>query len=120
MYRNKRLKFVAMVATFASLYATVDASEWAFPTVESGLIYQNRSVVQLKPNVMLIMLDDSGWTDFGCFGSQIQTPNIRSVGRPRNEVHRLPCGRAQLLALAGGHSDGAYADAGWNVQLHSR
>lgn len=29
-----------------------------------------------KPNVLLVMLDDSGWTDFGCFGSEIQTPNI--------------------------------------------
>lgn len=29
-----------------------------------------------KPNVILIMLDDSGWTDFGCYGSQIETPNI--------------------------------------------
>jgi arylsulfatase A len=76
MYRNKRLKFAAIVATFASLYVTVDASEWAFQTVESGLIYQVGSVAQVKPNVMLIMLDDSGWTDFGCFGSQIQTPNI--------------------------------------------
>jgi arylsulfatase A len=29
-----------------------------------------------KPNVVLIMLDDSGWTDFGCYGSQIETPHI--------------------------------------------
>ncbi len=29
-----------------------------------------------RPNIILIMLDDSGWTDFGCFGSQIDTPNI--------------------------------------------
>ena len=29
-----------------------------------------------KPNIVLIMLDDSGWTDFGCYGSQIETPRI--------------------------------------------
>lgn len=28
------------------------------------------------PNVLLIMLDDAGWSDLGCYGSQIQTPNI--------------------------------------------
>ncbi|MEM7697707.1 MAG: sulfatase [Verrucomicrobiota bacterium] len=28
------------------------------------------------PNVLVIMLDDSGWTDFGCYGSEIETPNI--------------------------------------------
>ena len=29
-----------------------------------------------RPNVLIIMLDDSGWTDFSCFGSEVQTPNI--------------------------------------------
>lgn len=29
-----------------------------------------------RPHVMLILLDDSGWTDFGCYGSLIETPNI--------------------------------------------
>ena len=29
-----------------------------------------------KPNIVLILLDDSGWTDFGCYGSDIETPNI--------------------------------------------
>jgi arylsulfatase A len=28
------------------------------------------------PDVLFIMLDDSGYTDFGCYGSQIQTPSI--------------------------------------------
>lgn len=29
-----------------------------------------------QPDIMLILLDDSGWTDFGCYGSEIDTPNI--------------------------------------------
>jgi len=29
-----------------------------------------------KPNILLVLLDDSGWTDFGCYGSRIDTPNI--------------------------------------------
>ena len=28
------------------------------------------------PDVLLVMLDDAGWTDFGCYGSDIETPNI--------------------------------------------
>ena len=28
------------------------------------------------PNVVVVLLDDSGWTDFGCYGSEIETPNI--------------------------------------------
>ena len=34
-----------------------------------------------KPNFLLILLDDSGWTDFGCYGSRIETPHMdRLVG----------------------------------------
>jgi len=29
-----------------------------------------------RPNFLMILLDDSGWTDFGCYGSDIETPNI--------------------------------------------
>ena len=29
-----------------------------------------------RPNLILIMCDDMGWSDIGCYGSEIQTPNI--------------------------------------------
>lgn len=29
-----------------------------------------------KPNVVLILVDDMGYSDIGCFGSEIQTPNL--------------------------------------------
>ena len=27
-----------------------------------------------KPNIVLIMADDMGYTDIGCYGSEIETP----------------------------------------------
>ncbi|MCG8602223.1 MAG: sulfatase-like hydrolase/transferase, partial [Verrucomicrobiales bacterium] len=29
-----------------------------------------------RPNIILIMADDMGWSDIGCFGGEIPTPNI--------------------------------------------
>jgi len=29
-----------------------------------------------RPNIVLIMADDIGYSDFGCFGSEIDTPNL--------------------------------------------
>ena len=30
----------------------------------------------LKKNVLIILADDLGYTDLGCYGSEIETPNI--------------------------------------------
>ncbi|MHC5112657.1 MAG: arylsulfatase, partial [Planctomycetota bacterium] len=32
-----------------------------------------------KPNVIIIMTDDMGYTDLGCFGSEIETPNLDAL-----------------------------------------
>ena len=34
-----------------------------------------------SPNLLLILLDDSGWTDLGCYGSNIQTPNMDALAK---------------------------------------
>jgi len=32
-----------------------------------------------KPNILLVMADDMGWTDLGSFGSEIDTPNLDTI-----------------------------------------
>ena len=34
-----------------------------------------------QPNFLLVMVDDMGWTDVGCFGSEIETPNIDALAK---------------------------------------
>lgn len=34
-----------------------------------------------RPNVVLIMCDDAGFSDIGCFGSEIQTPHLDKLGK---------------------------------------
>lgn len=38
---------------------------------------QEKAIVQSqKPNVILILADDMGWSDLGCYGSEVSTPNL--------------------------------------------
>ncbi len=32
-----------------------------------------------KPNILLILADDLGWSDLGCYGGEIRTPNLDSL-----------------------------------------
>lgn len=41
----------------------------------SGIVFSQ----QQKPNIILILADDLGFSDIGCYGSEIPTPNIDSL-----------------------------------------
>ena len=32
-----------------------------------------------RPNFLIIMLDDMGWSDLGCYGGEVRTPNIDAL-----------------------------------------
>jgi arylsulfatase A-like enzyme len=41
----------------------------------------NAQTIQRKPNILLIVADDLGYTDLGCYGGDIKTPNIDLLAR---------------------------------------
>ncbi|HEY5222039.1 MAG TPA: arylsulfatase [Microbacteriaceae bacterium] len=65
-----------------------------------------------RPNVLMVILDDMGWSDLGCFGSEIATPNLdglAATGVRYNSFHVTPlCSptRAALLSGCNHHAIG--------------
>ena len=57
------------------------------------------------PNIVLILVDDMGYTDVGAFGSEIRTPNIDALanaGIRLTNFHSSPqCAPARAMLLSG-------------------
>lgn len=72
--------------------------------VNSPLIGQNDSV-NAKPNVVLILVDDSGLMDFGAFGGEARTPNIDRLaqgGFMFTNLHASPvCAPSRAMLMTG-------------------
>ena len=71
--------------------------------------------VSKRPNILLVVVDDMGYTDLGAFGSEINTPNIdqlASDGLRLTNFHAAPaCAptRAMLISGMDNHSAGVGA-----------
>lgn len=47
----------------------------------SALLLSLSSPAAEKPNIILIMCDDVGYSDIGCYGSEIETPNLDALAK---------------------------------------
>ncbi len=71
-----------------------------------------------RPNIVLIMADDMGWSDPGCYGGEIPTPHIDSLARDglrfTQFYNNAVCGATRASLLTGlwcqqtGHSGRAW------------
>ena len=83
-----------------------------------GLVSVAGALAQQKPNVVLIMADDLGTGDVGCYGSEkIKTPNIDRLaaqGMRFTDAHSTGavCTPSRYAVLSG-----RYYWGGWNGEL---
>ncbi|MCP4508217.1 MAG: arylsulfatase, partial [Fuerstiella sp.] len=58
-----------------------------------------------RPNIVLIMVDDMGWSDLGCYGGEIETPHIDSLAadglRFTQFYNNAVCGATRASLLTG-------------------
>ncbi len=45
----------------------------------SSVALQPIQAAERRPNFLLVVADDMGWTDLGAFGSEIETPNLDAL-----------------------------------------
>lgn len=67
--------------------------------------YSQADTIDTKPNIVLILVDDSGLMDFGAFGGEAKTPNIdrlANTGIMFTNMHASPvCAPSRAMLLTG-------------------
>ncbi len=71
-----RLSLIAILALVLGACARIEA-----PNNTSTRILAQAEVADQRPNILLVMVDDMGWTDLGSFGSEIETPNLDTLAQ---------------------------------------
>ena len=46
-----------------------------------GIVAHCRAETVARPNIILIMCDDMGFSDIGCYGGEVMTPNLDGLAR---------------------------------------
>jgi arylsulfatase len=58
-----------------------------------------------RPNILLVMADDMGWTDLGSFGSEIETPNLdvlaKNAVKFSNFYVSMSCSPTRSMLMSG-------------------
>lgn len=76
------MKIPYPLLTVGGAFSAASAMFAATDRAESGnLPSANDNAHTGRPNIVLILMDDVGWSDLGCYGSEISTPNIDSLAR---------------------------------------
>jgi len=105
----KILKSFSIVVTFGIILGLIVSQPIITSTGLHHSVFAQASVPvvskEQRPNILLIVGDDFGWSDIGSFGAEISTPNLDQLakeGRIALNYHTAPtCSPARAGLLAG-------------------
>ena len=72
-------RFVALTALFSMQYVSLQCAvlaqmvAWALPL---AIVFSGEAAAADQPNIVIVMADDMGFSDIGCYGGEIKTPQL--------------------------------------------
>ena len=94
-----RFSLIAILVLVLGACARVES-----PNTSTRILAQ-AEVADQRPNILLVMADDMGWTDLGSFGSEIETPNLDRLARRgvmfTNFHTSMSCSPTRSMLLSG-------------------
>ena len=75
-----RREFAALTLGLTSAFAASGCNARAGQTQAVAQTNPGNKPNAQRPNVLLILADDLGWSDMSCMGGEIQTPNLDALG----------------------------------------
>src|SRR6478672_9395918 len=101
-----RLMSLNLKYVFAFLtLLTLTLSLTAIPSFKTSFVSAQGTAEGKRPNIMLFLGDDFGYSDIGAFGSEISTPNLDTLakdGKILTNYHTVPvCSPARVALLTG-------------------
>lgn len=84
-----------------------DGYVWAIDTLHTfdGLLRYGELEKAARPNIVIILTDDSGYSDPGCYGGEIETPNLNKLAadglRFRNFYNNARCSPTRASLMTG-------------------
>ena len=96
-------------------------------TAQLAAVHANDALkLEARPNILLIVGDDIGWGDIGCFGStQIQTPNLDRLAREgvrftSGYVTAALCSPSRAAILTGRYQESTGQENNWLAESKNR
>lgn len=75
------------------------------PVLAAVCFCSHVSAEDVRPNIVLMMVDDLGFSDFGCYGSEIQTPHIDALAQSGVRMNQFyntaKCHSSRICLLTG-------------------